>query len=74
MAEIIQFPAQPKSRLVRRKSAASAEIIDFGPHHAERDRQIKVAKLAATIRSTLAEADRLTGVPHADRAYRETAW
>jgi hypothetical protein len=46
----------------------------LGPHLEERERQISVAKLAATIRSTLAEADRLTGVPHADRAYRETAW
>jgi hypothetical protein len=73
-AEIIQFPAQPKSRIVRRKSAPQAAVIDFGSHQAERERQISVAKMAATIRSTLAEADRLAGIPRVDRAYNEAAW
>jgi hypothetical protein len=71
---VIQFPARPQRRLVRRKNAPVGEVIDFGPHLAERERQISVAVMAAAIRSTLAEADRLAGNPRVDRAYRETAW
>lgn len=73
-AEIIQFPAQPKSRIVRRKSAPQATVIDFGPHQAERERQIAIVQMAAKIRSTLDQADRLAGIPFIDRAYNEVVW
>jgi hypothetical protein len=74
VAEIIQFPAQPKSRIVRRKSAPQAEVIDFGPHQAERERQIAIVQMAAKIHSTLEHADRLAGIPFIDRAYNEAVW
>jgi hypothetical protein len=74
--QIIQFPIpdQPQRRIVHRKNAPVAQVIDFGPHQQERERQIAVAQMAARIRSTLNEADRLAGIQYIDRAYNETAW
>jgi hypothetical protein len=60
-AEIIELPLQDRRRIVRRRGAPAAEVIDFGPHLDERKRQIRVVRRAAQIRSILAEADRLTG-------------
>lgn len=60
-AEIIEFPLSDQRRIVRRRSAPSAEVIEFQPHLYERERQLRVIRRARQIRSILAEADRLTG-------------
>jgi len=60
-AEIIEFPLRDQRRVVRRKGAPSAEVIDFQPYLDEQARRRRVVRRARQIRAILAEADFLTG-------------
>jgi hypothetical protein len=68
-AEVIQFPLRDQRRIVRRKGAPAAEVIEFQPHLHERARQLHVIRRARQIRAILAEADYLI-----DADSDEAAW